>query len=100
MVESDNEGEKCLGWFSMGGGDETGGGAHQRRRAGALDVGSDAVEDGDATAYGEQQHSQQSADSPQAPWSAGDMESGLCPDLLARVSGLDVVESECDIGGS
>lgn len=76
-----------------------GGGAHQRRRAGALDVGGDAVEDGYATAYGEEQHSQQSADSPQAPWSAGGMEPGLCPDLLARVSGLDVVEGECDIGG-
>ena len=58
----------------------------------------DVVEDGDATAQGEEQQGQQGADSPQAPCSAGGMLPGLCPNLLAGVAGLDVVESECDVG--
>jgi hypothetical protein len=60
-------------------------------------VPSEAVEDGDATAYGEQQHGQQGADSPQGPRSAGRVVAGLCPDLLAGVPCLDIVEGKGDI---
>jgi hypothetical protein len=81
VVESDNEREEGQGRWSS-----------------ALDMPGDVVENGDATAQGEEQYGQQGADGPQAPCSAGGMLSGLCPNLLAGVAGLDIVESECDIG--
>ena len=71
--------------------------AHQSRRSSALDMPGDAIEDGYATTHGEQQHGQQGADGPQAPWSARGMVASLCPDLLAGMAGLDIVESECDV---
>lgn len=59
----------------------------------------DAVEDGDATAYGKQQQRQQGADGPHAPGSGAAVESGLGPDLLAGMARLDIAEGEGDVGG-
>jgi len=54
----------------------------------------DAVEDGDATAYCEQQHRQQCADSAEAPCSPSAWLTGLGPYLFGGASVRDIVQ--CD----
>lgn len=71
--------------------------AHQCRGAAALNVLGDAVEDGYAPAYREQQDGQQRADSPDAPSSPPAWLACLCPYLFGCRSALHLVQGYGDI---
>lgn len=59
----------------------------------------DAVEDGDAAAYGEQQHRQQCADGPDTPCPPSPWLAGLGPYLFSSVCVWDIVQCNGNVSG-
>jgi hypothetical protein len=73
--------------------------AHQDGRRAALDVLGDAVEDGYATAHGEQQHRQQRPDGLDAPCPPSCGRPGLGPYLFCGPPALPMAERDRDVPG-
>jgi hypothetical protein len=73
--------------------------AHRCRRSAALDVLDDAVEDGDATTHGEQQHRQQRPNGLDTPCPSPRGRTGLGPYLFSGPPALAVAEWYRDVSG-